>query len=91
MRDSALVHRLQNGESCFGSICFRNRGGVSGLSAKGWRYPEQLFVEQHDRRPVGPASARTLSMHGLNGGFELKSADAAMLESIGHMTFRLIH
>jgi hypothetical protein len=44
-----------------------------------------LFVEQRDGRPIGPAAAGTFGVYGLNGGFKLKSSDAALLESLGQM------
>ncbi len=85
------VNRFENGESCCRSVCFRKRGGVSGSCAERRRYPEQLFVEQHDCCPVGPTGARALRMHGLDGSFNLKSSDAAMLESLRQMVFRLLY
>ena len=87
IRHSVRVNGVQNGESRFGSVRFRNRGGVSSSRAERWRYPEQLFVEQHDGRPVDSSGARALGMCGLNGSFELKPADVALLESLGQMTF----
>lgn len=88
---SVLIHRIQNGQSCFGSVGFSNRGGVSGPRAERRRYAKQLFVEEHDRRPIGPASAGTLSVYGLDGSFELKAAGAAALKSFSQITFRFLY
>src|SRR5882672_77982 len=89
--DIVQSDRIQNRDCLFRSVRFCNHGGVSRSSTERRRYPEQLFVEQHDRRPVGPAAARTLRMYGLNGSFELKSPDSAGLKSLGQMTLRLFH
>jgi hypothetical protein len=88
-RHSVRGNRVQNGESCFWSLRFRNCGGVSDSCAERGRYADQLFVKQCYRRPVGPVSVCTLRMYRLNCSFELKPARAPALESIGEMTFRL--
>ena len=49
------------------------------------RYPEQLFIKQQDRRPIGPAGARPLGMYRLNCGFQLKPARARPLECLSQM------
>jgi len=72
--DCVLIDRIQNGQPLFCSIRLRERGGVSNSRAKSGRDADQFFVEQRNRRPVSPASARTLSMYGLNCGFKLESA-----------------
>jgi hypothetical protein len=89
VRHSVRGNRVQNGESCFWCLRFRNCGGVSDSCAERGRYADQLFVKQCYRRPVGPASVCTLRMYRLNCSFELKPAGAPALESIGEMTFRL--
>src|SRR5260370_4943002 len=85
------VDRLQNGEPDFRSVRFGNRGSVSGSSAERRRYPEQLFVEQNDRRPVGPTGTCAFSVNGLDGSLELKSSDARVLESLGQVMFRFFY
>src|SRR6266478_731799 len=89
VRHSVRGNRVQNGESCFWSLRFRNCGGVSNSCAESGRYTDQLFVEQCYRRPVGAASVCTLGMYRLNGSFKLKPAEAPALGSLGEMTFRL--
>src|SRR6516165_2211521 len=89
VRHSVRGNRVQNGESCFWCLRFRNCGGVSNSCAERGRYADQLFVKQCYRRPGGPASVCTLSMNRLDCSFELKSARAPVLESLGEMTFRL--
>src|SRR6476646_7163972 len=85
IRDSSQIHSVENREASFGSVRFGNRSGVSRLRADRWRYPEQLFVEQHDRRPIGPAGMRPLGMYRLNCGFQLKSPRARPLECLSQM------
>ena len=52
------------------------------------RYADQLFVEEHDRTPLSPTTARPLSMYRLNRGLELKAAAAAATRRVGEMAFR---
>src|SRR6266853_6305280 len=73
----------------FRSVSFANRRGKPSSRAKRRGDADQLFVEQHDRSPLGPAAARSLSMHRLNRGLELKPADAAATRRFGEMCFRL--
>src|SRR6266436_4798496 len=89
VRHSVRGNRVQNGESCFWSLRFRNCGGISDSRAERGRYADQLFVKQCYRSPVGPVSVCTLRMYRLNCSFELKPAGATALETLGEMTFRL--
>src|SRR5215469_1451217 len=91
MRHGICVNQFKSGESCLRSLCFGNGGGVSNMRAKRGRYTEQLFVEEHDGRPIGPSGAGALRMHGLNGSFQLKSAGAALFERFAEMEFRFFY
>ena len=66
VRHSVRGNRVQNGESRFWSLRFRNCGGVSESCAERGRYADQLFVKQCYRRPVGPVGVCTLRMYRLN-------------------------
>ena len=74
----------------FFSSIFGNRGGISCARAERWGNADQLFVEEHDRGPLGPASARPLSVDRLNRGLELKPASAAPARRFREMALRLI-
>ena len=91
MRDGLQGNRVQDSESCFGSFCFGDGCRVSRLRAERRRHAEQLFVEQDDGRPVGPAAGSAPGMHGLDGRFELKSSELAVLESLGQMKLRFFY
>ena len=69
IRDSRQIHPVENREASFGSVRFGNRSGVSRLRAERRRHPEQLLVEQQDRRPIAPAATRPLGMNRLNCSF----------------------
>jgi hypothetical protein len=87
-RDLVHIDPIHYRESCFRSVRFADRGGVSSSRAERWRYPEQLFVKQSDRSPLGPAAACPLSVYRLNRGLELKAAGATVTRRFGEMTFR---
>jgi hypothetical protein len=91
MRHSFWVNRFQDRKSCFRSVRFRDRGGVSGSRAQRRGYADQLLIEACDRRPLSSPGARALRVYRLNGSFELESADLAALESLGQMVFRIFY
>ena len=91
-RDGSKVDRVQHRQPRFGSVCFGDSRRVSSSRAEGRRYADELFVEQHDCSPLGPAglaAAGPLSMHRLNCGFELKPPGAIVLRRLGELAFRL--
>src|ERR1700737_561458 len=73
----------------FRSVSFANRRGVSSSRAKRRGDADQLFVEQHDRSPLGPAAVRPLSVYRLNRGLQLKASGAIATRRFGKMAFRL--
>src|ERR1700737_4794053 len=73
----------------FRSVSFANRRGVSSSRAKRRGDADELFVEQHDRNPLGPAAARPLSVYRLNRGLELKAAAVTATGRFAEMEFRL--
>ena len=87
--DSVQVDPIECRPPCFRSVRLTNRRGVSGSCAERRGYSDQLFVEQHDRNPLGPAAARSLSVYRLNRGLELKPAGATAARCFGEMAFRL--
>ena len=87
-RDLVPVDSIQYRESCFRSVRFADRGGVSGSRAERWRYLEQLFVKQRDRTPLCPAAACPLGVYRLNRGLELKAAGPTVTRRFGEMAFR---
>src|SRR5258708_2035617 len=86
---SVQVNSIQYCQSCFRSVSFANRRRVSSSRAKRRGDADQLFVEQHDRSPLGPAAARPLSVYRLNRGLELKPAAVTVTSRFGEMAFRL--
>jgi len=64
---------------------------MSNSTAQRRGYADKLFVEQSDRRPVGPAGARAPGMHRLNGRFQLKSSGSSKFERFAEMALRLLH
>src|SRR5262245_16744657 len=68
---------------CLASCC-----SVPRVRANGGRYTDELLVKQHDRDPLGPATANPLGMRGLDGRFELKAAATTVLGCFGKMCFR---
>src|SRR5438034_714898 len=58
VRHSVWGNRVQNGESCFWCLRFRNCGGVSNSCAERGRYADQLFVKQCYRRSCGSGGTR---------------------------------
>jgi hypothetical protein len=42
-----------------------------------------MFIKARDGRPLRFSRTRTLSVYGLNCGFELKSSNASVLEGLG--------
>src|ERR1700733_899824 len=84
-RDLIPIDPIHDRESCFRSVRFADGGGVSGSRAERRRYPEQLFVEQSDRSPLGPAAACPLSVYRLDRGLELKAAGATVPRRFGQM------
>src|SRR5258708_18534928 len=72
----------------FRPASFANRRSVSSSSAERRGYADELLVEQHDRRPLGPAAVRPLSVYRLNRGLELKPASATATRRLGEMAFR---
>src|ERR1700676_4901384 len=87
--DIVRVDPIQYRQSSFRSARFANRRGVSSARAERRGDAEQLFVEQHDRSPLDPATARPLSMYRLNRGLELKTAGVMATRRFGGMAFRL--
>src|SRR5271169_3634353 len=87
--DRGRVDSIQYRQSCFRSLRFGYRRGVSGLRAERRGYTDQPFVEQHDRIPLGVAAARPLGMYRLNCGLELKPARATATRCFGEVAFRL--
>src|SRR5260370_17010784 len=71
------VDPIQHRQPRFRSVSLANRRGKPSSRAKRWGDAVQLFVEQHDRSPLGPPAARSLSMHRLNRALELKPPPAA--------------
>src|SRR5215472_3981630 len=88
-RDVSRLDRIQYRQPRFGPAGFGNGRGVSSTRAQCWGDADELFVEQHDRSPLGPAGARPLRVYRLNCGFELKSAGTTLLRRLGKVTFRL--
>jgi hypothetical protein len=88
--DCVLVDCVQHRETFFRAVRFASRSCVSGSRAERGRYAKQLLVEQRDRAPLRPTAARTLRVHGLNCGLELKAARAAAFRGFGEMAFGLI-
>jgi hypothetical protein len=58
--DMVRVDPIEYRQPCFRSLHFGYCRGISSSGAERRRYPDQLFVEQHDRNPLGPAAARRL-------------------------------
>src|SRR5580692_7587181 len=85
--DVLWVDPIQHRQSRFRSIRFSDRRGVSSSRAERRGYADQLFVEQHDRSPLGPAAARPLRVYRLNRGLELKPASATAIRRLGEMAF----
>jgi hypothetical protein len=83
--DIVRVDPIQYRQSCVRSVRFADRRCVPGPRAEGWGNADNLFVKQHNRCPLGPAAARSLSMHRLNRGLELKPAGAAATRRFGEM------
>jgi hypothetical protein len=88
-RDGSEIDRAQYRQPRFRSLRFSYCRGVSSSRAERRGYADQLFVEQHDRNPLGPAAARPLRVYRLNRGFELKPAGATATRCFGEMAFRL--
>src|SRR5215469_12566942 len=87
--DVSGLDRIQYCKPRLGPTGFGNGRGVSSAGAQRWGDADELFVEQHDRGPLGPAGARPLGVYRLNCGFELKSAGTTLLRRLGKVTFRL--
>src|SRR5262245_48653284 len=88
-RDVSRVDRIQHRQPRFGPTSFGNRRGISSTRAQRRGYADELFVEQHDRGPLGPAAARPLRVYRLNSGLELKAAGTTKPRCLGKVTFRL--
>src|SRR5689334_8698536 len=88
-RDIVRIDSIQHCEARFRSPCFGNRRCVSSSRAECRRYADQLFIEDGDGGPVNPASARPLSMYGLNRRFKLKAPGRSLAERLGEMALCL--
>src|SRR5262249_1926705 len=90
-RDVSGLDRIQYRQPRFGPAGFGNGRGVSSARAQCGGDADELFVEQHDRSPLGPAGARPLRVYRLNCGSELKSTGTHLLRRLGKVTFRLFN
>src|SRR5580704_14893925 len=82
------VNSIQYRQPCFRAVRFADCRSVSSSRAERRRYADQLFIEQHDRTPLGPAAACPLSVYRLNRGLKLKPASATETRCLGEMAFR---
>ena len=89
MRHRFRVNRFQNGQSCFWSIRFRHRRGVSSSRAQCRGDAGKLLIEARDRRPLRPPGARALRVYRLNRQLRVEIGRRGRAESLGQMTFRI--
>src|SRR5260370_40812153 len=71
------------------SVSFANRRGVSSSRAKRRGDADELFVEQHDRSPLGAAAARPLSVYWLHRCPASNASGATATQCFAEMVFRL--
>src|SRR6185312_2360910 len=89
-RDAVANDRIERSKPSHRAGRLGHRGGVPGARSQRRRQRDEMFVEQHDRGPVGLAVTHALAAYGLYRGLELEAAGATVCRRSREIALRFL-
>ena len=76
---SPIAIHIEDRKACLRTVALRDCRSVTSARADSRRQTGKVLVETRNSVPIRRAAANSLGVHGLNGGFQLKSSGPAKL------------